>query len=85
MKYFTNIKTLEIDKSKCIGCGRCVEVCPHLVFEIVDKIAIATNLELCMECGACKLNCPANAIKVESGVGCVAAVVNGFINNSEPD
>jgi ferredoxin len=28
-----------------------------------------------MECGACQVNCPTNAISVESGVGCAAAMI----------
>ncbi len=87
LKYFTNIKTLKLETTKCTGCNICVQVCPHDVFEMNDtakKVEII-NLDSCMECGACKLNCQFNALDVESGVGCVAAVINGFIRNSEPN
>jgi ferredoxin len=28
-----------------------------------------------MECGACQLNCPTDAITVDSGVGCATAMM----------
>jgi hypothetical protein len=28
-----------------------------------------------MECGACQLNCPTGALKVDSGVGCAYAII----------
>ena len=30
-----------------------------------------------MECGACALNCPQEAIEVNAGVGCAAAIIIG--------
>jgi hypothetical protein len=32
-----------------------------------------------MECGACAQNCPVEAIRVQSGVGCAAAVINSIL------
>jgi hypothetical protein len=32
-----------------------------------------------MECGACFLNCPAEAIEVESGVGCAEAMIRAAL------
>ena len=39
-QYLKDVATLELDIEKCIGCGRCVEVCPHGVFTIVDGKAL---------------------------------------------
>jgi hypothetical protein len=36
-----------------------------------------------MECGACQLNCPVEAIKVESGVGCAAAMIKAALTGSK--
>jgi ferredoxin len=36
---------------------------------------------MCMECGACSLNCPADAIEVKSGVGCAAAVLHSMLKS----
>lgn len=39
MKYLPNVVTLEIDHAKCTGCGACLEVCPHRVFQLVPRPA----------------------------------------------
>ena len=62
MKYLSDVATLKYDPEKCSGCRRCVEVCPHGVFEMRDKRAAVTDKDLCMECGACALNCEFGAI-----------------------
>jgi len=69
MEYIKNVAKIAIDSEKCIGCGTCVNVCPHAVISINENIAIIDNKDRCIECGACGKNCPVNAINVESGVG----------------
>jgi ferredoxin len=32
-----------------------------------------------MECGACMKNCAFNAIQVETGVGCAAALIGSYL------
>ncbi len=78
MHYLLNGHSLVLDASRCNGCGRCEEVCPHAVFAIVDRKAVVRERDACMECGACRTNCPLGAIEVASGVGCVAAVINSL-------
>lgn len=77
--YLRNVATLELDRSACIGCGRCLEVCPHQVFALADKKASLADREACMECGACALNCPVKAISVDSGVGCASGLINEWL------
>jgi len=84
LKYLDNVATLSYNAEKCIGCGRCEEVCPHRVFEIENRKAFITDKNLCMECGACALNCPVKAIEVNPGVGCAAAIIKGWLTGSEP-
>ena len=84
MKYLANVVTLEYDSEKCNGCRKCVEVCPHQVFVMENKRARLTDIDLCMECGACALNCEAGAITVDSGVGCASAIITGMITGGEP-
>jgi len=83
-RYLKNVATLRLSAEKCIGCGRCTEVCPHGVFSVNEKKAKIEDKDRCMECGACAKNCPTNAIAVDSGVGCAAAVIMGWIKGSEP-
>jgi NAD-dependent dihydropyrimidine dehydrogenase PreA subunit len=82
--YIKNVTTLSLDSSKCIGCKKCLEVCPHGVFIMNGKKAEIYNKNLCMECGACMKNCPSKAIKVEPGVGCAAALLFAAINKTAP-
>jgi len=84
MKYLANVTTLNYVSEKCAGCGRCVEVCPRGVFEMLDKRAAITDKDLCMECGACAKNCEFGAISVNSGVGCAAAIINSMITGGPP-
>ena len=82
MKFFNYLKdvvTLELDKSKCTGCGMCLIVCPHAVFSMNNGHAMIENRDACMECGACAQNCQAEAVMVKAGVGCAAAVINAAL------
>ena len=66
----------EVNSDKCIGCGKCEDVCPynaidlteiHMEFEdvsiIVKKSSI--NSALCKGCGTCAATCPVGAIMVK--------------------
>lgn len=84
MRYLTNVTTLELDREKCIGCGLCIQVCPHAVFTIENRKSKIVDRDACMECGACGMNCPVDAIAVESGVGCAAGIIIGALRGTEP-
>lgn len=83
LRYLKNVATLKLDDRKCNGCGTCLEVCPHAVFEIAEKKARIADLDACMECGACAVNCPAGALTVDAGVGCAAAIIAGAARGTE--
>jgi NAD-dependent dihydropyrimidine dehydrogenase PreA subunit len=76
--YMKNVVTLELDTSRCIGCGRCLEVCPHSVFTETESKVSLHDRDACMECGACAKNCPVHAITVEAGVGCAQAIFSSW-------
>jgi len=84
MQYFKNVVTLKLDNELCTGCGMCVIVCPHAVFEINRGKAQILDINDCMECGACSLNYKFGAITVRSGVGCASGILNGILNGTEP-
>lgn len=82
--YLHHASTLKLTPSKCRGCGLCVQVCPHAVFEINHRKAVIRDLDACMECGACAKNCAFDAIHIKPGVGCAAAIITGWFRKSEP-
>ena len=57
---------LEINLDLCVGCGRCVKVCPFGAITMVDEKAIVDEL-VCNLCGACAQPdlCAENAIILE--------------------
>lgn len=83
-RYFKNVVSLKLDKSRCVGCRRCLEVCPHLVFELFEGQSQIRDKDACMECGACAMNCPTDAITVKTGVGCASAILKSIFTGSEP-
>lgn len=54
------VKVIEM---KCIGCGKCVRVCPFDAIDMVEKKAIIN--EKCTACGQCVEACPVKAIEKE--------------------
>ena len=77
--------TLRYYQDKCINCRRCSEVCPHAVFTEGPDRAELVNPESCMECGACAMNCPVQAIEVQSGVGCAWAMIGAALRGKDMD
>jgi NAD-dependent dihydropyrimidine dehydrogenase PreA subunit len=75
--------TLRYFPEKCINCRRCTQVCPHGVFAEGKNRAELVRPSGCMECGACALNCPVQAIEVQSGVGCASAMINAALRGKD--
>ena len=61
---------MEVDKHKCIGCGKCEAVCPMAV-----KVTEQINCGECIRCCKCKAICPVEAIG--SGFGGKTARTDG--------
>jgi ferredoxin len=58
-----------VDEEKCIGCGRCEEICPAVfhVDEAIGKSQVI-DAEACEFVGCCEAaeeNCPEDAISLE--------------------
>jgi len=62
MKVNRNI--IEIDESKCDGCGQCVLACAEGAIEIIDGKAQVIKDEFCDGLGACLGECPQDALKI---------------------
>jgi len=77
--------SLKFYKDRCINCKRCTDVCPHGVFSAGKTHVNLVYQALCMECGACALNCPVQAIEVESGVGCAWAMISAALRGRDMD
>lgn len=63
--YFINktkhyVNSLNIDASKCIGCSKCVKLCPTKNLLLKEKNIVSTNT--CTLCYRCANNCPQCAI-----------------------
>lgn len=56
--------SIQIQQSKCIGCGRCVEVCPgNLIKTDENGRACIRHPEDCWGCTSCLKECRACAIR----------------------
>lgn len=75
LRYLSGVVSLTYYPNKCTGCRRCTEVCPQGVFVIEKGKARIVDKDACIECGACMKNCAFEALKVDTGVGCAAAVL----------
>ena len=51
---------LLIDRDLCIGCGKCVDICPFFALRLENGIAVVNDA--CTACGACLDSCPVDAL-----------------------
>jgi coenzyme F420-reducing hydrogenase delta subunit len=57
---------VEYDTSKCVGCDKCVFICPYEAIEAESFATPKINFERCVGCGACALVCPLFAIQLRN-------------------
>jgi len=77
---------LEIDQSKCTGCGKCKEICEMNLPESIEGKA-RNNSSLCMRCPVCKHDCPMEAISFthqENICKALASAAYGVLSTFKP-
>jgi coenzyme F420-reducing hydrogenase delta subunit/ferredoxin len=75
------------DSKECVGCGKCVFICPYEAIRSEPFSSPTIITEKCMGCGACQMVCPHNAIQVngyryEDILATCAAAVKGMKERS---
>ncbi len=56
--------SINIDQNKCIGCGKCHDVCPGTLIKINEqKKAFIKYPKDCWGCTSCIKECPVHAIR----------------------
>lgn len=53
----------ETDYDKCIGCGKCMEICPVQVIKMEGDYPVVDK-EWCIGCGVCAIPCPSSAVRL---------------------
>ena len=53
------------DVQECVGCDKCIFICPYKAIEFESFATPKVNEEKCVGCGACQLVCPHHAIQVK--------------------
>jgi len=59
-----SLSPVEVDVSRCSGCGHCVYVCNYYSAHLISsggKIVSATDMFRCKSCGMCVVACPSEA------------------------
>lgn len=54
-----------LDRTRCIGCGECVQLCPTECLRMLEAEPLLVRPRDCIACSVCALICPTEAIRVE--------------------
>lgn len=69
-RYDTRVKKYEwivVDKSRCTGCGNCIEFCPRDALRADNRgFPYLEYRDDCWYCDVCKFVCKRNAIELET-------------------
>ena len=58
MRYLDDVVTLSLNPDACVGCGMCLDVCPHGVLAMEGRKVRIVDRNGCMECGALRQKLP---------------------------
>lgn len=66
--------SIKIDESRCVGCSRCVEVCPGNLIKLAPLASVAPVMRAhikherdCWGCTSCVKACPRGAVSLYLG------------------
>ena len=59
--------SIRIREERCVGCGKCQEVCPGTLIQIIDRKAVMKYPKNCWGCVSCVKECKAGAIEFYLG------------------
>lgn len=64
---------IRLDEARCKAAGFCEQVCPKDVFEVdrAARMALLPRADECVQCGACIVQCPFDALCFETPSGAV--------------
>ncbi len=62
----TRIQTAVIEETHCIGCFRCVKVCPERAILGASRFTHTVIQSLCTGCAHCLEACPVDCIQLHS-------------------
>lgn len=60
---------LQLDASRCDGCGACVAICPTDCLEMLGRIVWMPRPADCVSCAACVLVCGPEALSLGTTAG----------------
>lgn len=52
-------KLAQVDRSSCVSCGTCQNICPRKAITIVHGLYAEVDPTRCVGCGMCSRECPA--------------------------
>ena len=74
---------IKINENKCIGCGKCTEICPGNLLILKNKKAAIRDIRDCWGCTACVKVCPKNAICYQLSADLGGAGAKLFANDEK--
>jgi coenzyme F420-reducing hydrogenase delta subunit/ferredoxin len=57
-------KQIEYDTAKCVGCDKCINICPYSAIEAQPLSTPKVDYTKCTGCGACAVVCPHVALEI---------------------
>jgi len=89
--------TAHVLEEKCLGCGRCVEICPYKAIELIEvdkQMGLFSNTikkahvikVVCKGCGTCVAECPDSAMNLDHfGTTQIAPMIEEAIQVKEKE